>query len=89
MRRAGDHQRPDSIGLSCRQAAQAGWDFTGWVTAAAAGEVGDVARAHEALRNLRQIGSDSKPNFPKFRIFREAQRRERLLEGLRKAGLAE
>lgn len=65
------------------------WDFSWWVTAAAAGEAGDLVRASEAFRNLRRIGPDSRLTFPKFRIFRDEQRRERLLAGLRKAGMAE
>jgi TolB-like protein len=68
-------------------AANPDWDFTWWVTAAAAGEAGDTDRAREALDNLLRIGPDSCLSLPRFRIFREPQRREQLLAGLRKAGL--
>lgn len=74
--------QPEAALALCAEsvAANPDWDFTWWVTAAAAGE---------ALRNLRRIGPDSRLTFPSFRIFRVAQRRERLLAGLRKAGMGE
>jgi len=68
-------------------AANPNWDFTWWVTAAAAGEAKDADRAEEAFQNLLRIGPDRTLAFPGFRIFRDDIRRERLLSGLRKAGL--
>lgn len=68
-------------------AANPDWDFSWWVAAAAAGEASDAARAAEAVRNLQRIGPDRVLGFPRFRIFRDDQRREQLLAGLRKTGL--
>jgi hypothetical protein len=62
--------------------------FTWWVTAAAAGEAGETSRATDALRNLQRLGPDRALEFPKFRVFRDDERRDRLLGGLRKAGLS-
>ncbi len=63
------------------------WEFTWWVIAAAAGELGQEPRARDALSNLRRLGGHGELSLPGFRVFAGAERRERLLGGLRKAGL--
>ena len=78
-----------ALGLCAESvAANPDWDFTWWVAAAAAGEAGDATQAAQALRHLRRIGPAPGLTFPKFLIFRDEQRRHRLLASLRKAGLA-
>jgi len=40
------------------------WDFTWWVSAAAAGELGDDAKAREALANLSRLKPSADGIFP-------------------------
>jgi TolB-like protein len=63
------------------------WEFTWWVTAAAAGALGEAARVRDALGQLRRLEGREALTLPAFRVFADEERRERLLEGLRRAGL--
>lgn len=64
------------------------WDFTWWVLAAAAGESGELSKAHEAFTNLGRIASPEASEYPRFRTFTE-ERRGILFKALNKAGFAE
>ena len=63
------------------------WDFTWWILAAAAGELGDDAKAREALANLSRLRPEAPIAFPAFRVFVDPARRELILQGLTKSGL--
>jgi hypothetical protein len=65
------------------------WEFTWWVMAAAAGQLGQEARAREALSRLQGAEANTTLSLPGFRVFVDPARRGRLLAGLRKAGLVE
>jgi TolB-like protein len=63
------------------------WDFTWWISAAAAGELGDDAKAREAFANLSRLKLGAPVEFPAFRVFIEASRRDLILHSLMKTGL--
>jgi adenylate cyclase len=63
------------------------WDFTWWVAAAAAGELGDDAKAREALANLSRLKAGAPIEFPAFRVFVDPLRRDLILRGLMKTRL--
>jgi hypothetical protein len=57
--------------------------------AAAAGQLGQEPRVREALSHLHRLEPSATLSLPGFRVFADPARRERLLGGLRKAGLVE
>lgn len=63
------------------------WDFTWWVSAAVAGELGDEAKAKEALANLSRLKPGAPDEFPAFRVFVDPSRRGLILRGVIKTGL--
>lgn len=63
------------------------WDFTWWVAAAAAGELGDDAKAREALANLSRLKAGAPIEFPAFSVFVDPLRRDSILRGLIKTRL--
>ena len=77
-----------ALGMCAQSAAMnPDWDFTWWVTAAAAGELGDDAKANEALTNLSRLKPGARIEFPTFRVFADPARRDLILQGLIKTRL--
>jgi hypothetical protein len=63
------------------------WDFTWWISAAAAGEVGDKAKSGKAFDHLSRLRPGEAIEFPAFNVFTDPARRELILRGLMKTGL--
>jgi len=55
------------------------WDFTWWISAAAAGELGDEEKAREALANLSRLKPEAPIAFPAIGVFIHPSRRDVVL----------
>jgi hypothetical protein len=80
---------PETALTLCAQstAMNPNWDFIWWILAAAAGELGDDAKAREAFANLSRLRPEALVAFPAFRVFVDPARRELILKGLTKSRL--
>ena len=63
-------------------------DFTYWVLGSAAGHARSERRAMEAFAQLTRLDPGTPLALPRLLVFQNAERRTRLVAGLRRAGLA-